>query len=226
MSQTVEAHLAVSPAAYDAAIRKFIPDYEEMLSRAVETLAKLVSPKAYILDLGAGTGAFSQVVAQRLPNASLTLLDRDPAMLEQARERLASLDPQAAFKVGSFFEPLPECNAAIASLALHHVHDLGEKKKLYRNIHASLTTGGVLLNVDVTLSTAPNVEKLTRAEWAAHLVAHGDTQPEAYARFATWALEDRYFSIAEELDALRGAGFAHAEVLWRQGPGTVLLAIA
>ncbi|MDY7231132.1 class I SAM-dependent methyltransferase [Hyalangium rubrum] len=226
MSHSVQAHLDVAPAAYDVAIRKFIPHYEEMLSRAVETLAGLVSPKAHILDLGAGTGAFSQEVAARMPEASLTLLDADPAMLEQARGRLASLGGRAKFLRGSFFDPLPACEAAIASLALHHVHDLSEKRRLYGNIRATLPTGGVLVNVDITLATAPALEKLTRTGWAAHLVACGDTEAEAYARFDAWAQEDRYFSVTEELDALQSAGFAHIDVLWRRGPGTVLLAVA
>jgi tRNA (cmo5U34)-methyltransferase len=226
MSHSVQAHLDVSPAAYDAAIRKFIPNYEEMLERAVEAVAGLVSPEARLLDLGAGTGALSQQLAARLPQASLTLLDADEAMLERARARLTPLGARAEFKRGSFFDPLPTCDAAVASLSLHHVHDLSEKRRLYSHLRAALPAGGVLVNADVTLATAPALADMTWAQWAAHLVAHGDTEAQARARFAAWAEEDRSFSAAEELDALRAAGFAHVDVLWRRGPGTVLLAIA
>src|SRR5712692_2403965 len=226
MAHSVESHLALAPAVYDAAIRRFIPSYEEMLDRAVELLSRLAPPTARVLDLGAGTGALSQRVAARLPRSRLTLLDADAAMLEQARLRLATESSGANFRCGSFFDPLPASDAAVASFALHHVRTLDEKRVLYRNVRAALPAGGVLVNADVTVPAAPERARLLRAEWAAHLIAHGDTEAEAYGRFAAWAEEDTYFSAEEELSALHDAGFRCADVAWRRGPGTVLIALA
>ena len=56
-----------------------------------------------------------------------------------------------------------------------------------------------------------------RRKWAAHLVAGGDTEIEAYARFAEWAREDRLFAIADELTRLRAAGFADVDVALSPG---------
>ena len=36
----------------------------------------------------------------------------------------------------------------VASLALHHVHDLDRKTDLYREILSALTPGGAFLNLD------------------------------------------------------------------------------
>jgi hypothetical protein len=63
------------------------------------------------------------------------------------------------------------------------------------------------------------------ARWASHLVReNGDSEAEAYARFASWAREDRYFGVDEELDLLREAGFAEVDVRWRVGGQSVLVA--
>jgi tRNA (cmo5U34)-methyltransferase len=227
MSHSVEHHLAVTADAYDVEIRRFVPSYDAMLDELVEALADLVPEAAAprVLDLGAGTGALSARIAGRLPSASLTLLDADPAMLAQAEERLAPHRARVTLVRGSFFDPLPPCDAAVASLALHHVRSLDDKRALYRNVHAALPPGGVLLDADAALPAAPALADRTRRRWAAHLVARGDTEPQAYARFADWAKEDLYFPLDDDLSALRAAGFTWAEVLFRAGPIRVLAAI-
>lgn len=223
MAHSVEAHLALSPEEYDAGIRRFVPFYEEMLSCAVDWLARLAPPDARILDLGAGTGSLAQRTLARMPAARLTLLDVDAAMLAQARARLG---PGPALVCGSFFDPLPPCDFAIASLSLHHVRGLDEKRALYANIRRALPPGGALLDVDVALPASAPVLKAMEADWAVHLMAHGDTEAEARARFAAWAAEDTYLALEDELSALRAAGFSSAEVLWRRPPAAVLLALA
>lgn len=83
-----------------------------------------------------------------------------------------------------------------------------------------------VLDVDAAmLSRVTALAKATRQRWAAHLVANGVTEARAYARFDEWAKEDRYFSIEEEIDMLRTAGFRSAEVVWRTGPCAVMVAI-
>jgi tRNA (cmo5U34)-methyltransferase len=227
MSHSVERHLAVTVDAYDVEIRRFVPFYEAMLDALVEALADL-SPEGAaprVLDLGAGTGALSVRIADRVPAATLTLLDADPAMLARAEERLAPHRARVTLVEGSFFDPLPPCDAAVASLALHHVRTLDEKIAIYRNVHRALPPGGVLLDADASIPAAPPLADRTWRRWAAHLVAHGDTEPEARARFVDWAKEDRYFSVDEELSALRAAGFAFAEVIFRAGPARVIASI-
>ena len=60
-----------------------------------------------------------------------------------------------------------------------------------------------------------------------HLVASGDSEREAYARFDEWAKEDRYFPVADELARLAAAGFApdRIDVRWRSGPIAVVVAV-
>lgn len=223
MSHSVEQHLAVTPEAYDVEIRRFVFAYEEMIDEIAGALVALHGADAplRIVDLGAGTGALTASLAAKLPRATFLLVDADAAMLRRAEGRLASYQSRVTTKHGSFTDPLEGCDVAVASLALHHVHDLAKKEELYRNIHASVT---MLFSADVTMPRHRSLADRARARWAAHLVAHGDEEAQAYGRFEAWSKEDTYFSIEEELAAMRRAGFASAEVLFRRGPSTVLVA--
>jgi tRNA (cmo5U34)-methyltransferase len=177
-----------------------------------------------VLDLGAGTGALSARIAARFPAVRLTLLDADPAMLEQAAARLPAERARVELRQGSFSGPLPRCDAAVASLALHHLHTREAKRDAYRSILGALPPGGVLVNADAAVPAVPALAEPLRRRWAAHLVAHGDTEAQAYERFAQWATEDRYFGLDEELAMLREAGFEQVDVRWRLGPIAVIVA--
>ena len=225
MAHSVESHLSVDPEAYDGAIRAFVPGYVEMLRMGVEVLRRTVAADAFVVDLGAGTGGFAERVAEALPAARLRLVDVDGAMLARARERLARFGDRVTYAEGRFQDPLPPCDAVIASLSLHHVPALAEKGEVYRGIHRALRAGGVFVNADATMRADEPFASLTRRLWAEHLVAHGDTLEGALARFDEWAREDTYFSVGDELAALKSAGFARADVLWRTPPTTVIVAV-
>ena len=60
MSHVVRKHLRLEIDAYDAAIRTFIPGYEEALTRAANEIAG-VRP-TLVLDLGTGTGALAEAL--------------------------------------------------------------------------------------------------------------------------------------------------------------------
>jgi tRNA (cmo5U34)-methyltransferase len=223
MCHSVKRHLDVDAAAYDVEIRRFIPHYDEMLAIGVELLAALAPPVAHVLDLGGGTGALSAAVLGGLPEAHVTILDVDRAMLDEARRRLAQFGDRIAFREGSFLDPLPAADAVVASLSLHHVHDLGTKTDLYRAIHAALAPGGVFLNLDAAITEGTRLNALTFDRWAVRMAERGITDAGARGHFAAWAKEDRYFPLDAELTALRRAGFGEAECFWRRG-GTAICA--
>src|SRR5918999_6537418 len=102
MAHSVKRHLDVDADAYDVAIRQFIPYYDDMLATGVELLAALTPPTARVLDLGGGTGALSAAVLGALPDARVTVLDVDLAMLGEARRRLARFGDRGGVAGGSF----------------------------------------------------------------------------------------------------------------------------
>lgn len=216
-THSVKRHLDVDAEAYDVQIRRFIPSYDDMLATAVDLLASLTGPTVRVLDLGGGTGALSSAILDGLPQARVTVLDIDAEMLAEARRRLARFGDRVGFREASFLDPLPTVDAVVASLALHHVHDLDQKTEMYRAICAALTPGGAFLNLDAAVSEDPRVNVLVFDRLASHLGEHGIADADARAHFAAWADEDRYFPLDAELAAMRRAGFAEVECFWRRG---------
>jgi tRNA (cmo5U34)-methyltransferase len=224
-AHSVKSHLRVDAEGYDVQIRRFIPYYDEMIATGVEVLAALASPDAHVLDLGGGTGALSSAVLHGLPGARVTVLDVDPDMLAEARRRLADFGARVAFNQASFLDPLPEADAVVASLALHHVHDLAAKTALYGAIREALAPGGVFLNLDAAVTEGVRLNRLVFDRMASRMGDHGIGDAEARGHFAAWAKEDRYFPLDAELAALRQAGFDEVECFWRRGLSAVTCAL-
>jgi ubiquinone/menaquinone biosynthesis C-methylase UbiE len=224
-THSVKRHLRVSADDYDAQIRRFIPHYDEMITTGVEVLAALAPADGHVLDLGGGTGALSAAVLDGLPGVRVTVLDIDPDMLAEARRRLARFEERVLFHEGSFLDPLPGHDAVVASLALHHVHELQSKTALYRAIRGALSPGGVLLNLDAAVSEGARLNGLVFDRMSARMREHGIGDAEARGHFAAWADEDRYFPLDAELGALRQAGFDEVECFWRRGLCAVTCAL-
>jgi ArsR family transcriptional regulator len=111
-----------------------------------EALLALVDPSWTIADLGCGTGDASEWLAPYVQR--VIAVDREPAMLDAARKRLAG-QANVEFRRGDL-TALPiddsELDAALVFLVLHH---LREPAAAIRDIARTLRSGGVLLVVDM-----------------------------------------------------------------------------
>jgi tRNA (cmo5U34)-methyltransferase len=227
MSHSVESHLRLDIAEYDELIRRFIPGYDEMLRELADYLAFYLGDRerSQVLDLGTGTGSLAALVLKRIPNSTVVGIDTDPAMIVEARERLADLLPRVTHLLRDFAGPLPHgCDACMASLALHHVREPVEKRRLYRKILGALLPRGIFINADAVFAENSPLEPWMRSAWAQHIVACGFSKAEAEAHFQQWSTEDRYFGVQTELHLLHEAGFSNVEVVWRRGPMAVIAA--
>lgn len=216
----VRTHLHVEVEEYDAAIRRFIPGYEEMLDRAAD--AALERRPTTVLDLGAGTGALSEVLLARETGCVVLVLDVDPEMLGTARGRLARFGERVRFVEGSFFDALPSCDAVVASLSLHHIPSLARKGAVYRAIAEALPERGVFVNADVTMPEPGAARDGAWRGWADHLVSSGIAEDEAWRHFDEWSHEDTYFPEEHEIRLMRDAGF-DARRAWSKGVSTLLV---
>lgn len=105
------------------------------------TLMALLAEGLIVADLGCGTGA----LLERLGSARTIGVDREPAMLEQARKRV----PDADLRVGRL-DDLPidddELDAAFLVLVLHHVEDL---ESVFSELARVLQPGGKAILLDM-----------------------------------------------------------------------------
>ena len=220
MNHSVHRHLGIEIRTYDENIRRFIPGYETMLAIVAREIVR--AKPDLTLDLGGGTGALSEAILSAEAAGTVELIDIDGVMLAQARSRLARFDGQARFTESSFHAPLPPCDAVAASLSLHHIPSIDEKRALYRRVYGALRAGGVFVNADATMPAAPPERDAAWQRWIDHMAASGIAEPRAREYFAQWAEEDTYFPLETELDAVRAAGF-DAECVWRCGPIAVVV---
>ena len=221
MAHSVGRHLRLDIEAYDETIRRFIPGYEAMLDTVADAVAA-VAPEL-VLDLGAGTGGLSEALLSRGEVGTVELLDVDPEMMGRARDRLARFGGRVRFKLVSYDEPFPACDACAASLALHHIPTLEAKSALYARAFEALRPGGVLVNADVNMPTDQHERDRLYRYWADHLVASGIAEARAWEHFDEWSGEDTYLPRDAELEELRRIGFS-AACVWEDGPVGVIVA--
>lgn len=219
-THSVRRHLRIETAAYDETIRRFIPGYEAMLEVVARTLAA-AGPDG-VIDLGAGTGALSEAILAHDGARTVELIDVDPEMLAQARARLERFEGRVVFREMSFLDALPPCDAAAASLALHHIPKMAVKRALYGRIHGSIRPGGIFVNADATMPADPAGQETARRLWVDHMMACGIGEARAFEHLEEWAEEDTYFPLDEELAAMRDAGF-DAECIWHEATIAVVV---
>lgn len=221
MAHSVRKHLRLEIAAFDSMIRRFIPGYDRMLEEAAGRVAAVLPE--LVIDLGAGTGALSEAFLERGGVGHVQLLDVDPEMLDQARGRLSRFGERASFVEGSYDDPLPDCDAIAASLALHHIPTLEAKRELFRRAFAALRPGGVFVNGDANMPEDEDRREATYRVWVDHMHHNGISEEQAWRHFEEWSEEDTYLSLEAELEALKEVGF-DASLVWHLGPIGVVVA--
>jgi len=212
----VATHLGIKLSEYDARIRTFIPDYEEMLGVAAEAIPRGAKT---IVDLGVGTGALASQCLSKAKHAKIFGIDVDAEIMKLAKRRLGS---RARFFCGSFLgTEIPSCDVVVASFALHHVRTPQAKGRLYDRIYAALARDGLLVTVDCHPARDSGLARKQIQAWIAYL-RKSYSKAEANKLLSAWSNEDFYTPLESELDLIRQSGFA-AEVLWRRGAFAVLL---
>jgi tRNA (cmo5U34)-methyltransferase len=225
---SVASHLAVSPAKYDTRIRSLIPLYDELIAEVARALGHASRPVRTIVDLGIGTGALARACLERTPGARVWGIDADTDMMAIALSRLRrsqskGLSRRVTMTTGSFLDAaLPSCDAMVASYSLHHIRTSRAKLAFYRRCYRALRPGGVLISGDCAPASTPRGFARDLDVWFAHLGKSFGGRAQGRRVYESWADEDTYLPLAEEIRLLQRAGFA-VDVPWRRSPFAVIV---
>jgi trans-aconitate 2-methyltransferase len=98
-----------------------------------------------VLDAGCGSGRVTELLAERLPDGRVIALDASPAMIDQARARLARFGDRIEFVVADLAEPLSIQSPVDAILSTATFHWIADHDALFRHLAAVIRPGGRLV---------------------------------------------------------------------------------
>lgn len=206
---------------YDRRTRRLVPGFEEFYGAVLEFAPFEGDAALRVLDLGAGTGLLSEVVADRFPRASLTLVDFSEKMLGVARQRLAGRGDRFRFVVADYLaEPfLERYDLAVSALSVHHLED-EDKQRLFGKVRDSLAPGGLFVCADQTLGATPEIEERYRESWIRRLREAG-IEGQELDRLLEKSKESRSHTfeapLAVQLSWLAEAGFEAVDCFYKRG---------
>lgn len=193
---------------YDEARRQLIPCFDEFYGTVMSLVDKLNIHAPRILDLGAGTGLLSRMIAAHMPEASFHLVDISSGMLDVAlshpvfhsrKVKLSKLD------LNDVCELEGEYDIVVSSLAIHHLSSL-EKEKLFSNVFVLLANGGVFVNADQVLGDTADIEDMYRKEWLKTVRKNGVEEKDLLAALDRMK-EDKMDKLSDQLRWLGDARF-------------------
>jgi tRNA (cmo5U34)-methyltransferase len=196
---------------YDRTRRQLVPPFDDFYRTAVESIPHEADAAIRVLDLGAGTGLLSALVARAFPRARITLVDVSPEMLGVARGRFADEHERIEMRVADYVrEHLPgEYEAVVSALSIHHLDGTG-KRELFRKVYGALCDGGVFVNADQVLGSTPEIEARYRETWLRRVRERGVSEEDLAAALVRMR-EDRPSTLEEQKAWLEEAGFRQVD---------------
>lgn len=198
---------------YDSQRKKLIPCFEDFYNLSASIAeSNLDNPK--ILDLGAGTGIFSEYLLKKYPNASLTLIDIAESMLKLSEDRFKNLH-NVKYVIDDYltYDFNEKYDIIISSLSIHHLSD-DEKFELYKKCYSMLTDNGIFINSDQFLGETPYIENLNKKSWKLQIENSGLSQKEISACYERIKL-DKEATLKQNLDLLKLSGFSNVSCVYK-----------
>ncbi len=201
---------------YDEWIKIALPDYEAIFTVAKDLIPFGMDESIDVLDLGAGTGLFSQHVLDKYARARFTLIDVAVEMLAVARGRFEPNIEQFRYVVDDYrkidFEA--EFDLVVSSLSIHHLtHE--EKQSLFARIYAALREGGLFINVDQVMGPTPNLQEFYWSHWLATVRARGAGEERIRQSIARREVYDQDALLTDQLEWLAEAGFVDVDCVYK-----------
>ena len=205
---SIEALFDEAAAGYDRARRQLVPGLDGFYGATLESVPFGRDAEIRTLDLGAGTGLLSSMVAGRFPRSRVTLVDLSVEMLRVARRRLSGGNGSFEFRTMDYArKPLPteRYDLVVSALSIHHLTH-GDKRELFEKVHDSLAEGGYFVNADQVQGETPEDEKVYREWWLRRVREAGVSEGDLSAALARMRA-DRNATLGAQLGWLADAGF-------------------
>jgi SAM-dependent methyltransferase len=227
--------------AWDRMQERYLVQRVERFESIVRLIGETQPSVAAVLDLGCGTGSLMSSVLEAFPDARVTGIDFDPAILWLAEARLARFGDRsrlvlADMRRASWVREMPsELDAVVSATALHWL-TAAQLSSLYRQVASLMRPGAILLNADHVGSDCPEIQRqwergrdLALSRQGGARSDHWDTFWGEYSQALGLDLDpirrrvagdwengvEEGLPLAWHFDRLRESGFASVDCFWR-----------
>jgi len=199
-----------------------------MLDLIAEMAPALNPGASALVDIGCGAGNYTLRLMNALPIQHATLIDLSPNMLARAQERVNAQRPIGIEVIEDDIRSIGlgrnRFDIAVAAAVLHHLRDEGESRAVFASVHASLRPGGSFWIADLVHHEPAALHEVMWRRYGRYLEGLGGP-----------AYRDKVFAYVEQEDTprpvpfflreLERAGFVRTDVLHKNGPFALLVAI-
>jgi tRNA (cmo5U34)-methyltransferase len=193
-----------------------------LMTQLIVDAAARVCPNARsVLDIGCGAGNYTIRLLGNLPKLDATLIDLSRPMLDRAEQRVREAGASAVSTWQGDVREYPFVDTSfdivLAASVLHHLRSEAEWRAVFASIYRSLRPGGSIWIYDLVSHQPAAVHDLMWQRYADYLIARGG--PEYRDKVFDYVeREDTPRSVTWQLELLRQIGFAHTEILHKNGP--------
>src|SRR5437773_8423864 len=204
------------------------PNRSKMIQIAIEVLPFPKTAALRAIDLGIGTGYFTERFLKQFPNSRVLGIDGAQAMVDLAKARLTALASRVQFVIGDFRklqELAPTAgtvDVVFSAYALHHL-SRADKETVLRRVVELLVPGGWFVNADLIVADSPELESRLQQIRVAGIVERARGLDNRFADLASTRrfladLErkeaDQPLTLAEDLEILRSSALKNVYALW------------
>jgi tRNA (cmo5U34)-methyltransferase len=213
---------------YDSDMELMHPNRSKMLQIMLELLPLRGGESFSALDLGVGTGFFSNAILARFPNCRVIAVDGAASMVEMAKSRLGPLAKRVDFRIGDFrylpklLRSSEQFDLIYTAYALHHLTSQ-EKLTVVGDVVGLLKSGGWFLNADLFVAADKLAEARIQEIRVAGIVGRAGGRDHRFLTASSTRAfledleardNDKPLTLAEDLKILRDAGLDNASAFW------------
>lgn len=227
--------LSTRVVSYDADMGIMHPNRHHMISVALEVFPFDPNDVLLALELGGGTGVFTQAFLEKYPRSRVIYVDGSESMIELAKVRLGKWAEKVDFRLGDFrylqglLRGEERGLAVFSSYALHHLTP-EDKLSAVRQSIGFLKPGGWFLNADLIISPYPEIEERIQQIRVDGIVRRAKGKGKRFKNAISTRqhlddLEaedgDQPLTLQEDLAILEEAGFRDVSSFWQEYRETV-----